>query len=96
MIRAVLSVVGAVVVRPRYWPTSIRVASRLARSRWWKRPPFLPIPSTAYVRFRIETQYGAVDDVGSAAMRHRLVDDVLKYLRWVREWDRSREGLRVT
>lgn len=96
MMRAVVSVVAAVVVRPRYWPTSIRVVKRLARSAWWKRPPFLPVPSWSYVRFRIETQYGTVDDLGSAVMRHRLVNDVLKYLRWVHEWDRSRERFPVT
>ena len=96
MTRAVLAVVGALAVRPRYWPTALRTARRLSRTNWWRRPPFLPVPSAAYLRFRLETQYGTVDDFGSVAMRHRLVDDVLKYLRWVREWDRSHERFPVT
>ena len=46
------------------------------------RPPFLPVPSAEYLRFRLLTQYG------DAAQRP-APDDVLNYLRWCRDWDRT-------
>ncbi len=45
---------------------------------WWRRAPFLPLPSRAYLGFRVSTQYGDIS--------HRLEpDDVLNYLRWCRD-----------
>jgi hypothetical protein len=48
-----------------------------ARRGWWRRPPFLPLPSPDYVAFRMLTQYG---DGGAVPPR----DDVLRYLEWCR------------
>lgn len=76
-------VVVGVVARPAYWSVAVRVVRRLAPLGWWRRPPFLPIPSASYARFRLQTQYG-----GDAALPS--VADVLKYLRWVRQWDAAR------
>lgn len=72
-------VVAAVLGRPSLWWTAARVVRRLVPTRWWTRPPFLPAPSRAYLRFRKEAYYGDA----RAAFR---ADDVLKYLTWVREW----------
>ncbi len=69
------AVVGAVARRPRLWPTAARQARRLARRRWWARPPFAPVPDRAWLRFRAETQYG---DPGRAPDP----DDVVTWLRW--------------
>jgi hypothetical protein len=66
------------------WPTAARAAVRAARPRWWRRPPFVPVPDRAYLRWRLETQYGA-DGAPSA-------DDLVTYLRWVREMDHLRAG----
>lgn len=79
MIRAL----GGLVRRPGLWPTAIRQARRTATPGWWKRRPFLPVPSGAYLEFRLVTQYG------EAAHRPES-DDVVKYLQWCREWDRTR------
>lgn len=76
-------VVAGVLVRPSYWSIAVRVLGRLSPIGWWRRPPFLPIPSASYARFRMQTQYG-----GESA--HPTVPDVLKYLRWVRQWDAAR------
>jgi hypothetical protein len=49
--------------------------------RWWRRPPFLPLPDRGWIRFRLETAYGdprarpTVADLGAystwcAEMRH--------------------------
>jgi hypothetical protein len=63
--------------RPGLWWTALRQARRLARPRWWGAPPFLPLPDRAYLRFRLETQYGSGGrpDPG----------DVVAYLEWCRE-----------
>lgn len=75
----VVAVVRAVLPRPTLWFTAVRIALRMARRRWWCRPPFLPVPSAAYVRFRLQTNYG-----DSAAVP--TTDDVVHYLTWCRDW----------
>ena len=40
-------VVAGVLVRPSYWPIAVRVLGRLSPIGWWRRPPFLPIPSAS-------------------------------------------------
>ena len=66
----------AVLRRPSLWWTSVRQVFRMARRRWWARPPFLPVPDRRYVRFRLETAYGT-ETPGRAA-------DVVRYLEWCR------------
>jgi hypothetical protein len=51
----------------------------LAKRGWWRRPPFLPVPDAAYLRFRMETAYGDAD-------RDPEPDDLITYLRWCREF----------
>ena len=64
----------AVLRRPRLWPTALRQAFRLARPGWWRRPPFLPLPDPDYVRFRLQTAYGAH---GTPAGDARDAEDVI-------------------
>jgi hypothetical protein len=74
--RAVL----ALLVRPDLWWTAVRVALRLAPAGWWRRPPFLPLPSPQYLRFRMVTAYGGD---GSSPARPA---DLVAYLEWCRAW----------
>lgn len=53
----------------------LRVAWRFRRRGWYRRPPFLPVPSRDYVRWRMYTAYGDYDAVPPA-------DDVIRYARW--------------
>lgn len=76
MVRALL----AVLVRPRLWPTALRQVRRLAPNRWWRRPPFLPVPDRDYLRFRIITAYGG------DGTRAPEVEDLVTYLHWCRAW----------
>jgi hypothetical protein len=69
----------AVLRRPALWPTAARQLRRSARRGWWRRPPFLPVPSADYVRFRLLTQYG--DHASTPA-----AEDVVAYLEWCRRW----------
>ena len=72
--------IGRTVLRhPALWPTAVRQVGRTAKRDWWRRAPFLPVPSTDYVRFRLLTQYG--DGAASPTP-----DDVVSYLRWCRDW----------
>jgi len=66
--------------RPSLWPTALRQMRRTAAPGWYRRPPFLPVPSGEYLRFRLVTQYGDAD--------HRPEPvDVVNYLTWCRRWD---------
>jgi hypothetical protein len=76
----VISAAAAVVRRPSLWSTAVRQMRRTAAPGWWKRRPFLPVPSGSYVEFRLVTQYG---DPGHAWDP----DDVVNYLRWCKSWE---------
>ena len=65
----------AVARHPRLWPVAARQWRRTTPPRWWRRRPFLPVPSREYLRFRLLTQYGDTDARASGA-------DVVNYLRW--------------
>jgi hypothetical protein len=77
----VIRVGAAVLAHPSLWPTAARQARRVVPPRWWRRRPYLPLPSRSYLEFRIVTQYGDIS--------HRPEpEDVLNYLRWCRDWRR--------
>jgi len=71
----------AVAVRPSLRGVALRQAGRLARPRWWLRPPFLPVPDREHLAFRLETQYGDAGARTSGA-------DLVAFLRWCRVLDR--------
>jgi hypothetical protein len=52
---------------------------------WWRRPPFVPRPDRAYLRFRLETQYGT----GAGDAAKPTADDVVSYLAWCRDERRT-------
>lgn len=47
------------------------------RRHWWRRPPFLPLPSGDYLRWRMYTAYGDERAVPP-------LDDVIRFARWRR------------
>lgn len=73
--------VVALARRPTLWFTALRQWRRTTPTGWWRRRPFLPIPSGDYMRFRLVTQYGAAD-------HHAEPPDVLNYLAWCKLQDR--------
>jgi hypothetical protein len=79
---AVARIAVAVARRPHLWATAVRQARRTARPGWWRRPPFLPVPERDYLHFRLVTQYGGTDEPPAPG-------DVVDYLEWCREWERS-------
>jgi hypothetical protein len=63
------------VTRPALAIDLLRLAWRLRRRAWYRRPPFLPLPSADYVRWRMYTAYGSERAVPPAR-------DVERYARW--------------
>lgn len=79
-LRFVLGALVAVLPHPALWATAARQARALAPSRWWRRPPFLPVPTRDYLRFRMETAYGGAGD------QPLVPQDLVTYLRWCRRF----------
>ena len=62
-------------IRPSTAGALVRVAWRFRRRGWWRRFPFLPLPATDYLRWRMLTAYGDENAVPPA-------DDVIRFARW--------------
>jgi hypothetical protein len=62
---------------PELWLTAARVVVTLAPAGWWRRWPFLPIPDSAYLAFRLETLSGRVDALPAPS-------ELVAYLEWCR------------
>ncbi len=77
--RDVAVVLLAVAAHPSIWWAGLAAVGRMARTRWWRRPPFLPLPGESYWHFRLVTAFGSTGS--EQAMTGR---DVVAYLRWCR------------
>jgi hypothetical protein len=74
---AFVAIILVVAGRPDLWVTAVRQVGVLVPSKWWERWPPLPLPDRAYLRFRLQTAYGA-DGFRVPA------SDVIGYLEWCR------------
>ena len=63
------------VSNPRTAAALVRVGWRFRARDWYRRFPFLPLPSRDYMRWRMYTAYGDERAVPPA-------DDVVRYARW--------------
>ena len=61
--------------RPWLIPAMLAAAWAFRANRWYRQPPFLPMPSRAYMRWRMETAYGDGNTVVPSV-------DLERYLRW--------------
>ena len=68
--------------RPWLWPTFASAAWAFRSRDWYKRPPFLPLPSKAYMEWRMDTAYGAPDAAPPS-------DELIDFLKWSRAMRRS-------
>ena len=69
---------GYILVRPRLLPLMARIGWRFRRRNWHRRWPFLPLPSSTYVAWRLHTAFGQEDAMPT-------VDQLENYLRWAHE-----------
>ncbi|HEX4684399.1 MAG TPA: hypothetical protein VH277_16895 [Gemmatimonadaceae bacterium] len=60
---------------PRTASALVRVGWRFRRRDWYRRFPFVPMPASDYVRWRMYTAYGNADIVPPA-------EDIVRYARW--------------
>lgn len=74
-VRLTWGVARRAIVSPGLAADLLRVIWRFRRRRWFARPPFLPLPSREYVRWRMYTAYG---DEGALPP----VADLVRYARW--------------
>jgi hypothetical protein len=72
-----LALTGRALLNPRVALDLLSLAWSMRRRRWYARAPFLPIPPTEYVRWRMYTAYG--DESAVPPLK-----DVLRFARWRR------------
>jgi hypothetical protein len=73
-----LRLIARATVNPRLAVDLLRTAWAFRRREWWRKPPFLPLPDRAYLRWRMYTAYGDEAAVPSVA-------EVIGFARWRRE-----------
>ena len=83
--KSVVRATRALATRPRLWPTALVQMARFAPDRWWRRPPFVPLPTVELARFRSETMYGDAQVPPSPA-------DIVVWLEWCRASSRPRRS----
>jgi hypothetical protein len=70
-----VKVLGLALRRPRLIPHLVAAAWAFRARDWYSKPPFLPLPSRSYMRWRIETAYGDPD-------ASPPLSDLERYLVW--------------
>ena len=73
--RLALELTARSLLSPSLAVALVRVAWRFRKRGWYAVPPFLPLPPSEYVRWRMYTAYGDYDAVAPA-------EDVERYARW--------------
>lgn len=76
------SIVRAVVRRPWLLPAAMGLAWASRERGWYRRPPFLPLPPSEYLRWRTETAYGELEGDPPE-------EEVVRYLLWARRMRRD-------
>lgn len=66
---------GLALRRPGVIPHLLGAAWAFRARGWYRRPPFLPLPSRAYLRWRMDTAYGDPDAVPT-------YEELERFLRW--------------
>lgn len=74
-VRLGLSLFVRSVRRPALAVNLLRVGWRFRSRKWYRRFPFLPLPDSEYLKWRLHTAYGDDGAVPSA-------EDIERYARW--------------
>lgn len=76
--RLVLRLAARAALRPRLALALLATAWAFRRRGWARTPPFLPVPSREYLRWRMYTAYGDENAVPPA-------EDVIRFAQWRRK-----------
>ena len=69
--------------RPTVIPALLAAAWTFRRRHWYRRPPFLPLPSASFLRWRLDTAYGDPE-------ARPPLDEAERFLRWAARMRRGR------
>lgn len=64
-------------INPRVALDLLSMAWAFRRRGWWQGPPFLPVPDSTYLAWRLHTAYGDDHPVPP-------IEDILRFARWRR------------
>lgn len=73
--RLTAALVARAVVNPSLARALLVVSWRFRDRAWYRRPPFLPVPSRDYTRWRMHTAFGDPETVPT-------VEEAIRYVRW--------------
>lgn len=76
-IRLTLALTLRAIVNPRLAVDLLRLVWAFRARDWYRRPPFLPLPPSEYMRWRMYTAYGDESAVPP-------VEDVIRFATWRR------------
>ena len=85
-LRLLLSSASALVAHPKLWPSGVAAGLELVPRQWWRRRPYLPVPSSEWLGFRMETAYGSPDALPPA-------DDILAFVAFAHEQRQLRRAM---
>ncbi|MHB0949826.1 MAG: hypothetical protein ACYC3Q_09545 [Gemmatimonadaceae bacterium] len=74
-LRLTLQLIPRLLLRPLDLVALLRLMWRFRRREWIRHPPFLPVPSAIYLRWRMLTAYGDENALPQA-------DELLRFARW--------------
>ena len=76
--RLTLALTLRALLNPRLALDLLKLTWAFRARRWYRTPPFLPLPDRQYMRWRMYTAYGDEDAVPPT-------DDVVRFARWRRQ-----------
>lgn len=69
--------------RPSVIPALLGAGWAFRRRAWYRRPPFLPLPSASFLRWRLDTAYGDPH-------ARPPIEEAERFLRWAARMRRGR------
>jgi len=75
--RLFTALVGRALINPLVARDLLSMSWAFRRRQWWRIPPFLPLPDSTYLEWRLHTAYGEERDIPP-------VEDVVRFARWRR------------